>query len=558
MKKIIFFLLFISSIVYGQNGVKVDLSNPNSTLYTMDYFLQPDSYNVARAATTIKGLPKKDAQDKAVKIKEILDGKGLKLDFAKIPTNTDYVDSTGYRTRTSIHNKNRYAPFPLRLPSFYLEKKGKNWYFSAETLDQVDKVYDDTFSVKLTWLEKKYPEFFQTKALGFLIWKPLAVLFVLIISVLLFYILEPLIFGLLKYLQKLMLKRSTNEIAIKNLHELAKPLAYIIILNYIKEVLPSIQLVDFNEFLLTGIKVAETVIWVFVFLKLVKVVLNLYHGYNEESKSRLDKQLEPILNKIIQFVVVLMGFLHVLTVFGVDPTAVLAGASIGGIAVAFAAQDSVKNFIGTMVIFMDKPFQLDDWISFGSVEGAVEKVGFRSTIIRASDTTVFQIPNSKIAEADINNIGLRIYRRYKSELGIRYDTPPELIEAFIDGIKKIIAMHPSTKSQAYNVDFIAFGDSSLKILVNVYFKGLDWGQEQESKHILHMAVIKLAATLGVEFAFPSSTLMIEELPGQTSGAPKYVTDKKETDKKIEKLMDSFTNRDLSMDPNASTERGGGD
>ena len=94
--------------------------------------------------------------------------------------------------------------------------------------------------------------------------------------------------------------------------------------------------------------------------------------------------------------------------------------------------------------------------------------------------------------------------------------------------------------------------------MNVYFKGLDWGQEQESKHILHMAVIKLAATLGVEFAFPSSTLMIEELPGQTSGAPKYVTDKKETDKKIEKLMDSFTNRDLSMDPNASTERGGGD
>jgi len=556
MNKILFFLLFICGIAYGQNEVRVDLSNPNSTLYTMDYFLQPDSYNPARAAATITGLSKKDAQDKVVKIKEILDGKGLKLDFDKIPVAADYVDSTGYGTRTAIHNKYRYAPFPLRLSSVYLEKKGKYWHFSKETISEVDKLYEETFSVQLTGLQEKFPEFFQTKVLGFLIWKPIAVFLILIFSVLLFYVLEPLIFNVLKYLQKLIIKKRTSDIAVRNLHELAKPLAYIIIINFIKKVLPSIQLVGWNEYLITGIGVAETVFWIFVILKLVKVVLNLYHGYNEENKSRLDKQLEPILNKIIQFIVVLLGFLQILTVFGVDPTAVLAGVSIGGIAVAFAAQDSVKNFIGTMVIFLDKPFQLDDWISFGSVEGAVEKVGLRSTIIRAADTTVFQVPNSKIAEADINNIGLRIYRRYKTDLGIRYDTPPVLIEEFIAGIKRIIALHPSTKSQAYNVDFIAFGDSSLKIMVNVYFKGLNWGQEQESKHILHMAIIKLADTLGVEFAFPSSTLMIEEMPGQSSGAPKYMKDKKEIDKRVDELMDSFTHDDLSMDPNASTERGG--
>ena len=132
-----------------------------------------------------------------------------------------------------------------------------------------------------------------------------------------------------------------------------------------------------------------------------------------------------------------MDFLHVLTVFGVDPATVLAGASIGGIAVAFAAQDSVKNLIGTMVIFLDKPFQLGDWVQFGAVEGSVEEVGFRSTKIRAADTTLFQVPNSKISEADINNKGLRVFRRYTTEIGVRYDTPPELIEAFVEGIKKI-------------------------------------------------------------------------------------------------------------------------
>jgi MscS family membrane protein len=107
----------------------------------------------------------------------------------------------------------------------------------------------------------------------------------------------------------------------------------------------------------------------------------------------LDRQLAPILNKVVQGFIILIGFLHILTLFGVDPATVLAGASIGGIAVAFAAQDSVKNLIGTIVIFLDKPFQLGDWVAFSGVEGTVESVGFRSTIIRAADTTIYQIPN---------------------------------------------------------------------------------------------------------------------------------------------------------------------
>ena len=252
----------------------------------------------------------------------------------------------------------------------------------------------------------------------------------------------------------------------------------------------------------------------------------------------------------------LIGFLHILTLFGVDPTTVLAGASIGGVAVAFAAQDSVKNLIGTMVICLDKPFQLDDWIEFGGVEGSVERVGFRSTKIRAADTTVYQVPNSKISEADINNKGLRVFRRYTTEVGVRYDTPPELIEAFVEGIKKLVALHPSTKSQSYNVDFISFGASSLNIMINVYFKGLDWGQEQESKHILHMGIVRLAAALGVEFAFPSTTMVIEQFPGQDSLAPKYMTEKAAIDKQIKMITDDFEDREHRMDPNASTLPGG--
>ncbi len=556
MKKIIYFLFFISSFVQGQNEVKVDLRNPNSTLYTHIYFLMPDHYDLDKASLTIKGLPKAEAQDKAKKIKKILDGNGLIIDFAEVPTNPNYIDTVNFGLRTLEQNKNRYVPFPVRLPKVYIEKVGSSWYYSVETLSNVDALYKKTFPYDLAKLNDKFPQFFQKTILGIYIWKPVFALLFLVICVILYYVLEPLLFFVLKFLQKYFFKGFFTANSFTILHELARPIALLVIVRFLRRALPLLQLAEWNAFLVTGLKIAESIFWIFIALRLSKFMLNYYYEREGASRSRLDKQLAPILSKLIQGLIVLIGALNILTIFGVDPTTVLTGASIGGIAVAFAAQDSVKNFIGTLVIFMDKPFQIDDWVSFGGVEGAVEKVGFRSTVIRASDTTVFQVPNSKISEADINNIGLRIYRRYKTELGIRYDTPPALIEAFIAGIKEIIALHPSTKSQAYNVDFIAFGDSSLNIMVNVYFKGLDWGQEQASKHILHMGIIKLAETLGVQFAFPSSTLMIEEFPGQASIAPKYETKKAEVQAKVEKSMDEFENKDHTMDPNASTERGG--
>ncbi|UCE93502.1 MAG: mechanosensitive ion channel family protein [Flavobacteriaceae bacterium] len=556
MKKIVFLFIFASFLGYGQQTVIADLSTPNATLYTHIYFLLPENYDLEKAATTVKGKNRAEAQFIAKRIKEIYDGNGLILDFSKIPVDPNYVDSLDVGAGTLKHNANRYAPFPVRLPEVYIEKYNNKWYYSQETIDNLEKIYSKTFPLEFTWFNKKFPEFFTVTVNDVLIWKPVALLITLIISVLLFFILEPVMFFILRLLQRIFFKNISDSKTMSVLHELAKPIVFIVIIRFIQKVIPSLQMVKFNALFLTGLKIAETIFWIFVVLKLLKTILNFYHEHNPEKKTKLDKQLAPILNKVLQGIVILIGFLHILTVFGVDPTTVLAGASIGGVAVAFAAQDSVKNLIGTMVIFLDKPFQLDDWVQFAGVEGSVEKVGLRSTQIRAADTTLFQVPNSKISEADINNKGLRVFRRYTTELGIRYDTPPDLIETFVDGIKEIIALHPSTRSQSYNVSFISFGASSLNIMVNVYFKGLDWGQEQESKHILHLGIVRLAAALGVEFAFPSTTMMIEQFPGQESLAPNYMKDKAKIENEVKKIMDAFDKKDHDMDPNASTLPGG--
>mgnify|MGYP000577076584 FL=1 len=225
----------------------------------------------------------------------------------------------------------------------------------------------------------------------------------------------------------------------------------------------------------------------------------------------------------------------------------MAGATIGGLAVALASQDTVKNLIGTIMIFIDKPFHIEDWIETGEFSGTVEKVGFRSTSVRAADTSVYQIPNSKLSEIVINNKGLRLFRRYNTNLGVRYDTPPELIEAFVKGVREIVIAHPETLSDSYNVEFSGFGDSALLVMVNVYFKSLAWSKEQSSKHRLHMAIVKLAKALGVDFAFPSSTVMIENFPEKKGFNPNYNIDTNSMNGAIAKILEDFNNENLDAD-----------
>ena len=233
---------------------------------------------------------------------------------------------------------------------------------------------------------------------------------------------------------------------------------------------------------------------------------------------------------------------------GADPKAIIAGASIGGLAVGLAAQDTVKNLIGTFMIFIDKPFKIGDWVIVDGVEGSVEEVGFRSSIIRAADTSIFKIPNSKLSEAAVNNLGKRIYRRFKTTLGIRYDTPPELVEEFVEGIKKIIELHPMTRnysnytpnnSAPYNVDFVDYGDSSLNILLNVYFMTNDYAKEMHGRHILLLGILELANAMGVGFAFPSQTLFMELFPEKQPAYPKYNTNPDFVHKTQEEVLEEF-------------------
>ena len=538
MKRLVWCFLMISSVfMYAQENQKVDLSNPNATVYTHLYYLQPDSYDTTKAAKSILPNASEDAVKTAIKLKQILDGKGLLVDFKVIPKNVNYKDSIHFST--AIH---KYILFPERMPLISVEKIGENWYYSEETIKNLDEIYNDVFPWYVLKLEELVPNVGHKKFLDVEIWKFIGVLLLLLIAYIIHLIFKRIIYFVLQRIHKYFVKNDGLTIA-KVLKKLAHPISLLFAFEFIGKIFPSLRFgLDVNHWVFLGLEITTTVFWIYVFLKLVQVIMHVYSEFTERTHGKLDDQLVPILNNFLTGIVIFGGVLKMLTVFGIDATTVIAGASIGGLAVALASQDTVKNLIGTFMIFLDKPFHIGDWIEAGEVVGSVEEVGFRSSRIRAVDTSIYQIPNSKLSELVINNKGLRLYRRYNTKLGIRYDTPPELIEAFVKGVREIIIAHPETRSESYNVEFTGFGDSALLIMINVYFKSLEWGVEQSSKHRLHIAIVKLASALGVDFAFPSTSIMIEQFPDKNGIDMKYNTEATHIDEVIKKQVEEFNKK----------------
>lgn len=534
MKKIIFLFLFVNQLSFTQETVKVDLSNPNATIQTHLYFLQNNTYQPEKSAKTIYGLPKNQAIEKVIKLKKILDGKGLYIDLNKISNNPNYSDSIGYK------NVYKYVIFPLRMPQISVEKINGKWYYSQETVAQIDELYNQVFPWYVHKLQKIIPVSGHKRIFGIELWQIVGILFLMIFTIVIIIIVKKIIYSVLEIIQRKITHKTSDFDEKLALKRLAHPISLFVGIKIIDIAFPSLQFpIDINTWVFLSINIAETIFLIFILLKLVKVVMGIYADYTQKTDSKLDDQLVPILNNFLKGIVFVFGFFKILRLFGVDATTLLAGATIGGLAFALASQDTVKNLIGTIMIFIDKPFHIGDWIVTSELEGTVEKVGFRSTRVRAADTSIFQIPNSKLSEIVINNRGLLLFRRYKTELGLRYDTPPELIEAFVEGARKLILAHPKTNSEMYNVEFTGFGDSALLIMVNVYFESLVWADEQSSKHKLHIALLELAKGLGVDFAFPSTTVTIENFPEKKGLNPKYDTNKEHVDAAIASALTKF-------------------
>jgi MscS family membrane protein len=237
------------------------------------------------------------------------------------------------------------------------------------------------------------------------------------------------------------------------------------------------------------------------------------------TESRLDDQLVPITNTALKVATLVIGMLFILGNLGVNVTSLVAGLGLGGLAVALAAQDTFKNLLGGVTIFADRPFQVGDWVLVGDIEGTVEYVGFRSSRVRTFYNSVVTVPNARIVDTHVDNMGLRRWRRYRTSLGLAYHTTPDQVQAFVEGVRAVIRANPDMRKDYYIVEFTEFGPSSLDILVYCFIDAPDWNAELRTRHVLNLDIMRLAEELDVEFAFPTQTLHVASAPGQPAVVP---------------------------------------
>lgn len=260
----------------------------------------------------------------------------------------------------------------------------------------------------------------------------------------------------------------------------------------------------------------------------------LFMKFTEKTKTQLDDLLVPLFSKTLRVMIIIFGVLVLLQNLGVNVVSVIAGLGLGGLALALAAKDTVSNFFGFIMILVDRPFRVGDWIVIEDTEGVVEQIGFRSTRIRTFYQSLVIVPNAKLANTSINNMHERRFRRCKFYLGVIYSTTPHQMESFMEGIKKIILANPFSEKETYYVAFDQFGDSSLNILVQCFFEVNDRKEELKARRILCMEILRLAEKLNIDFAFPTRTLHLESSPDKPVDVKNILSSEE-----LKKVADSF-------------------
>ncbi|BCR06335.1 mechanosensitive ion channel protein [Desulfuromonas versatilis] len=261
------------------------------------------------------------------------------------------------------------------------------------------------------------------------------------------------------------------------------------------------------------LKVLVTFAVAWTLFNLVALVDTFFGRWVHRTESTLDDHLLPFIRKSLRVFIVFIAVLMVIQNLGYSISGLLASLGIGGLAVALAAKDTLSNIFGSLMIILDRPFHLGDWVKAGELEGVVEEVGFRSTKIRTFAKTLITVPNNKIADMAIDNFSRMPKRRIKLSVGVTYETTPAQMRRAVEEIRAMLKSHPAIHQEFMLVHFTDFGASSLDILVYCFTGTTVWGEYLEAREDVCLKIMDILEGLGMEIAFPSRSLYLRG-PGQ--------------------------------------------
>jgi len=380
------------------------------------------------------------------------------------------------------------------------------WLFSAETLKEVPEYYQE---VGVRTLETHLPKFLVNSwILWFPLWQWLSILLVIPLS----FILATLVTRLLAPLFMLLVHRIVGARVDRHVVGLSGPLRILIfalaiwcISLFSRSVLTSI----FWAYVATTLTIIG-VTWLCVrFIDIVSRLRESQLGITSTNKI----SMVQLARKLFKIVVVATGALIVLYIAGINLTAVLTGLGVGGIAVAFAAQKTLENLFGGIMVASDQPIRVGDFCKAGDYTGTVEDIGLRSTRLRTLNRTVVSVPNGQLAIMSLENFTLRDKIWFHHTLQLRYETASDQLRYILVEIRKLLYEHPKVESDSPRVRFIGFGKSSLDLEIFAYVLETDYAFFLSVQEDLLLRIMEIVEASGSGFAFPSQTTYVAQDAG---------------------------------------------
>ena len=248
--------------------------------------------------------------------------------------------------------------------------------------------------------------------------------------------------------------------------------------------------------------------------KFVEIYERSYVAKQTESDSTFDRTTVFITSKILRVVVIILGILVAMQTLGLSIAGILAFGGVGGIAIGFAARELIANYFGGLMLFMDRPFKVGETITSSDrdIEGTVQEIGWRQTIIVKFDTRTLFVPNSVFATIVVRNMTRQKNRRIFEYVGIRYDDADQLV-AIVSDTKDMLSNHPEIDQESsIMVNFDRFAASSLDIMIYCFTKTIVWAEYHEVKQEVLVKTMEIIESHGAEIAFPTSTIYLMNEP----------------------------------------------
>ena len=261
---------------------------------------------------------------------------------------------------------------------------------------------------------------------------------------------------------------------------------------------------------LTSLEVLLTVTVALLVYYLVDVPDRWLRTQTSKTETKFDDMLVPIVRKSLRVTVALFAVVSIAQILSDKPvSALIAGLGLGGLAFALAAQDTIKNLFGSLVIFTDKPFGLGDRINYDGHDGVIEEVGLRSTRLRRLDGHLVTIPNGELANKSIHNIAPRPFIRRIFTVGVTYDTPPEKVRQAKEILLELLKDHEGLDPNGELIPRVFFSDfsaSSLDFKCMYWYHPPAYWDYMEFTERLNLEILTRFNEAGIEFAFPTQTI----------------------------------------------------